>query len=530
MTETEGRTPDEAHPARKRSRLVYALDIVLVRLRFIGLLIAVMLVAAYWDDVVAHVERWTHKESARGGAAASDVEYFCPMHPHIVRGEPGTCPICGMPLSKRKKGVETGLPEGVLARVQLAPFRVAQGGIRTSPVEWRPLQREIETVGFVEVDERKTARISARFPGRVESLAVNFTGTTVQAGEALATIYSPEAFAAQESFLAAVRALRDVESAAPRDERAVDRARLLTDAARSRLALWGLLPAQIEAIERAGKASPTIDVQSPLAGVVTKKSVVVGDYVQEGTALFDVVDLSSVWLKARVYEVDLGLVAVGQKVAATATAFPGECFEGTVAFLDPVLDPASRTAGLRADLPNPDGRLKPGMYVTASIRIPMVSVEPFRSQPRPEAPPDAKPRVVYWCPMHPEVVRDEPGECAECGGMKLIRKEIPVGPGPSDVLAVPETAVVDTGKRKVVYVESDPGVFDAREVVLGPRVGAFYPVVSGLEAGMKVATAGSFLIDAETRLNPAAAGSYFGATGAPSSPGGAGGSHEGHTK
>ena len=507
-------------PKEPRSRLVYALDIVLVRLRFIGLLVAVMLFAAYWDDMKAHVERWFRPAGTAGAAGAADVEYFCPMHPHIVRTERGNCPICGMPLSQRKKGVAGGLPEGVLARVQLAPFRVAQAGIRTSPVEWRPLEHEIETVGFVDYDERRLARITARFPGRVESLAVDFTGTSAARGQPLATLYSPEVFAAEESLFASLRGLREVESAPNPDARSAERARGLVAAARSRLSLWGLWPEQIDAIEKDGKASPTVDVLSPLTGVVTKKAVVVGDYVTEGAALFDVADLSTVWIKARVYEGDLGVVAVGQEVVATSTAFPGEAFSGTVAFVDPFLDRSTRTADLRVDLPNPDGRLKPGMYVTASMRAPLRGIEPFKSMPQPPA--SDKPRVVYWCPMHPEVVQDTPGKCEKCGGMELERKEIPAGPGAGDVLAIPETAVIDTGKRKVVYVESSPGVYDAREVVLGPRAGAYYPVVQGLEAGMRVATAGSFLIDAETRLNPAAAGTYFGASGAPGSKAAAG--------
>lgn len=510
--------PETSPPKKPRSRLVYALDIVLVRLRFILLLVAVMLFAAFWDDIVAHVERWTHTETAHGPAGTADVEYFCPMHPQVVRPEPGSCPICGMPLSKRKKGTKEELPDGVIARVQFAPFRIAQAGIRTSPVEWRPLLREIETVGTVDFDERNLARITARFPGRVESLAIDFTGRAVARGDALATLYSPEVFAAQESLLSAVRGLRDAESAPTPDARAVERSRGLAAAARSRLLLWGLWPEQVEKLEKEGKSSPTVEVLAPLSGVVTKKSVVVGDYVAEGASLFEVADLTTVWIKARVYEADLGVVATGQKVTAASTAFPGETFEGTVVFVDPFLDRATRTASLRADLPNPGGRLKPGMYVAATLRVPVASIEPFRSLARPASAGDApaKPRIEYWCPMHPEVVQDTPGKCDQCGGMQLVRREVPAGPALGEVLAVPETAVIDTGKRKVVYVESSPGVFDAREVVLGPRAGVFYPVVSGVEPGMRVATAGSFLIDAETRLNPAAAGTYFGATGAPS--------------
>jgi Cu(I)/Ag(I) efflux system membrane fusion protein len=514
---------DPHPPAPPRSRLAYAVDIVLVRLRFILLLVAVMLIAAYWDDIVAHVERWTHGDDAPHEGDTSGAEWFCPMHPQVIRAEPGNCPICGMPLSKRAKGEAAKLPEGVTARVQFSPFRIAQGGIRTSPVEWRPLEREIETVGFVDYDERKLARIAARFPGRVESLAVDFTGTTVEAGKPLAKLYSPEVFAAQQSLLASVRAWNDAKAATRAGEKEVERAASIVESARARLTLWGMTRAQVDALEKSGQASPTVDVLAPISGVVTKKSVVAGDYVTEGAALFDVAGLSSVWIRARVFEDDLGVIAAGRAVTATASAYPGEAFEGAVAFVDPFLDKATRTADVRVDLANPGGRLKPGMYVAATVRVPLADIEPFKSMPRPAA--DGKPRVVYWCPMHPEVQQDTPGECAKCGGMVLEKKEIPAATAGS-VLALPETAVVDTGKRKVVYVESSPGVFDGHEVVLGPRAGVWYPVIRGVEAGARVATAGSFLVDAETRINPAAAGTYFGAADASKpAPG-----HEGHGK
>jgi Cu(I)/Ag(I) efflux system membrane fusion protein len=501
--------PPEPAPKPPRNRFVYALDIVLVRLRFIGLLVVVMLLAAYWDDIKAHVERWTHRAEPAPAAGAAATEYFCPMHPQVVRDAPGSCPICGMNLSKRAKGEAQKLPEGVTARVQFSPLRIAQGGIRTSAVEWKPLERGIESAGFVEYDERKLARITARFPGRVESLAVDFTGTTVEKGKPLARIYSPEVFAAEESLRTASKGLRDAKAAPKPDAKSVELAETLRSAARSRLSLWGLTDEQLDEIEKADATASTIDVLAPISGVVTKKAVVVGDYVAEGAALFDVADLSDVWVKARVFEADLGVVAVGQKVTATSTAFAGETFEGTVAFVDPFLDKATRTAALRIDVPNPAGRLRPGMFVNATVRVRLADVEPFKSMSRPSG--DAKPRVVYTCPMHPDVVQDVPGDCPKCG-MHLEKKDVPAV-GSSDVLAVPETAVVDTGKRKVVYVESAPGVFDAREVVLGPRAGVFFPVVKGLDAGMRVATAGSFLIDAETRLNPAAAGTFFGASG-----------------
>ncbi len=503
-----------------KGRLLYGLEIALIRLRFVGVLVVVMVLAAYWDDIVARVERWLHREAAPA-VAADGVEFFCPMHPQIVRPQASKCPTCGMPLSQRRQSTVADHPAGVLARVQFSPLRIAQGGIRTSPVEYRPLEREIQTAGFIDYDERKLTRISTRFHGRVESTRILFRGITVARADSLVTLYSPEVFAAEETLLSALRGLREAEAAEIPDARAVERGNALADSARSRLVLWGLWPEQIDAIEKLGEASPLVEVLAPLSGVVTKKVVLVGDYVTEGAALCELADLSTVWIVARVFEEDLGVIKVGQPISSTASAFPGEIFAGTIVFVDPFLDRATRTADLRADLPNPDGRLRPGMYVNAVVRVDMSEVEPFRSMPRPAM--TLGPRVEYACPMHPEIVHDAPGNCEECGGMALVRREIPATSA-NGVLAIPETAVIDTGKRRVVYVESSPGVFDAREVVLGPRVGAFYPVVEGLDAGMRVATAGSFLIDAETRLDPAAAGSYFGASAAPE-PGSAAG-HE----
>lgn len=480
------------------SAIASAIRILTVRLRFIGLLVAVMLVAAWWNDVVAIVERRFHRTSESSSADTSDVEWFCPMDPQVVRDESGKCPICAMPLSRRRKAEATALPDGVLARVTLSPYRVAQAGVRTSPAEWRPLEREVATVGFLEFDERRLSRIAARYPGRVTYVSPDVvTGAAVTKGQPVLTLWSPELFSAEAAF---VTAQRD----APGSSAAVS--------ARRKLENWGLTAEQIDEIARAGQAFETVNVLAPATGVITRRSVVAGDYVQEGTALFDVADLSSVWLLARVYEEDLPLVVPGRRVTATTTAWRDQPVEGTIAFVDPVVDRASRTVGVRVELPNPDGRLRPGMFVTATVRVPLADIEPWRSAPRPAA---GAARTVYVCPMH-DVVRDAPGECEKCGGMKLIARELPAGPGPGDVLAVPETAVVDTGARRIVYVESSAGVFDAHEVVLGPRAGAFFPVIRGVAPGARVATAGSFLLDAETRLDPAAAGTYFGATGAPS--------------
>jgi Cu(I)/Ag(I) efflux system membrane fusion protein len=460
-------------PRKSGSWILQALRVAVVRLRFVALLVGIVLLAAYWDDLWAHGERWFGRRPSTELSMKAGDEFFCPMHPVVVSAGPGQCPGCGMPLSRRSKGEAPALPGGFLTRVQFSPYRIAQAGIRTSPVERLPLEREIVTSGVVEYDERKLTRVTMRFHGRIESTAVKFRGVSVERGERLVTIYSPEVFAAEETLLSAARSLRDAEAAGVPDPKAVERGRALVDSARSRLILWGLWPEQLDAIVAGDTASASVDVLAPLSGVIARKAVLVGDYVTEGAPLFDVADLSTVWIVAQVYEEDLGVIAVGQEITATSLAYPGESFDGTIAFVDPILDRATRTADLRADVPNLGGRLKPGMYVSSIVRVPVAGIEPFRSTSR----------------------------------------------GPHDaVLAVPESAVIDTGRRNVVYVESSPGVFDAHEVVLGPRAGIYYSVIEGLDEGMRVATAGSFLIDAETRLDPAAAGTYFGASTAPESP------------
>jgi Cu(I)/Ag(I) efflux system membrane fusion protein len=317
----------------------------------------------------------------------------------------------------------------------------------------------------------------------------------------------------------------------------------------------------VDGILESGGAETHVTVRSPLSGTELEKRIVQGQYVMEGDDLYRIADLAAVWVRARVFAGDLDAVAAGREVLARVEGLPGESFPGTVSFVDPVVDPATRTVGVRMDVANPAGRLRPGMYATATIRIPVADLEPFRSRAAAEPAPAPAPapagpywtctlhpgvvateagrcpecsmdlvkgdlgpgqRVAWWCPHHPEVTADSAGgSCARCGGMQLVARVVTETPAGS-VLAVPELAVVDTGSRKVVYRESSPGVFDAVEVVLGARAGGWYPVLSGVAPGERVVAAGAFLVDAETRLNPAAAAAYFGASGAPSKGGGHG--------
>jgi Cu(I)/Ag(I) efflux system membrane fusion protein len=527
--------PDEGAPETpgprpltrwQKFRLV--VKVVELRLRFVALMAATGLVFAYWDTLWNYYEKYTrpHEEAV---AAASESEYFCPMHPSVVQEQPGNCPICGMPLSRRKKGEKAALPAGVVARVQLAPHRVAQAGIRTVEVAAVHLAQTLTTVGSVGFDERRLARISSRVKGlsRIETLAVNFTGTPVKAGDVLAEIYSPELYqAVRELLLARQRAAEPPALDSLPGRPAPGAGEELLRLASEKLRLWGITQEQIDEILRTGKAAPRMPILAPQGGVVVRKNVVQGQYVAEGDPLFEIADLSHVWILAQVYEDQVGLVRVSQPVEASVEAYPGEVFKGQVAFKDPALNPTTRTLNVRFDLANPDGRLQPGMFATVTLKTPLEETAPFRARiaaakPRRNAA-EPTPAEQDRCP----VTHAKLGSMGDPIPVQLASRRVWVccagcpdklkadadhylatldAPAASEIVSVPESAVIDTGEKKIVYVEAQPGVFEGREVVLGGRVGDRFPVIEGLARGEKVAAAGAFLIDAESRLNQAEA-------------------------
>jgi Cu(I)/Ag(I) efflux system membrane fusion protein len=473
----------------------------LARLRFIAVLLAIGAVIAYWDTLGAYWQKWT-RPTVEIATASADSEFWCPMHPTIIRDHPDKCPICGMPLSKRKKGDKSEdepLPAGVVARVQLTPYRVALAGIQTTTVGYRPLTKELRTVGFVEFDERKLQRITARVAGksRIDKLFVNVTGQMVREGDPLARLYAPD-------LVVTVQNLLDARRAGNPD---------LERITRDRLRLWGIGDAEIADIVKKGVPTTHVTIRSPMSGHIIKKYQVEGEYVEEGARLFDLADLSTVWLEAPIYEDDLAFLREGLEITATTKAFPTRTFSGRISFVHPHLDAATRTLRVRFDVANPAHELRPGMYANVNLEVPTASLDLFRGRD------DA-----MW--------RDElAGEGAvqafaapspfgmatlvQAGIERAIRKS-------GQVLAVPESAVIDTGSRKIVYREASPGVYDGVLVEVGPRSGGFYPVVSGLSFGDRVASAGAFLIDAETRLTGGAGSTYFGASGGPQQ------KHEGH--
>ena len=568
-------------PRTRWRKIRLVIKVVELRLRFIALMALTALTFAYWDEIANRVDKWS-RPATPPHAHDAGIEFYCPMHPQVVQEEPGACPICGMPLARRKAGEKTPLPPGATARVELAPFRVAQAGIRTVPIAYKPLTQSVTTVGYVAFDERKLMNIIAKVPGqtRVEKLLVNYTGQNVAVGQTLAELYSPE-------MSQAVQELRNVSrraASAHASRTAVGRS-LVADrdemlrAAEEKLRLWGLTQAQIDEVKKTGRAAISIPILSPMQGHVIKKNVVEGQEVPAGFVMFELADLHTVWVQSQVYEQQLGLIHVGQPVEAVVEAFPGETFTGTVEFIQPRVDPTTRTVDVRYTLENPAYRLRPGMFATVNLKTVVADMPLFQAHNRSShsdvlasvqthcpvtgdplgsmgepVPVEVEGRNVLTCceacppkvkanpriylaklstsvnvtmsaetqktcpvtgaalgsmgkPVPVEVDGRKVWTCCEACPPKLkanpAKYLVRLAPPPGGaVLSVPESAVIDTGKRKVVYVETDPGVFMGREVVLGPRMGNLFPVLGGLAPGESVAASGAFLIDAESRLNP----------------------------
>src|SRR4051812_7834107 len=343
---------------------------VFARLRFVAIFVIAALLVGYWDNIKAHVDKWTRPPSHYAAADAHD-EWYCPMHPQVVRSQPGQCPICNMDLKKREPGERAA---AITDRIQLSPYRLALANVATTPIVYKPLVREVRALGVLDYDETRLANISARVAGRADELFLTYTGQSVKAGDPVYSLYSPEVFTAQREYLQARKRVNEL----PRDATAEVRAdaSAIYNASMQKLVLWGISREQLDRLDRefdaSGKVPTHFTVTSPITGTVVRKEINPGQYLQVGQTAYGVADLSVLWLKAKLYEVDIPLVRIGQKVDVRVEALPNEKVEATVTFLGFVLDPQTRTLDARIEVPNKDLRVRPGMFATAVIKAPAV--------------------------------------------------------------------------------------------------------------------------------------------------------------
>jgi membrane fusion protein, copper/silver efflux system len=400
------------------------------------------------------------------GSAGVAKLYYCPMHPSVVQDHPGECPICSMTLVLKPESGATPPPQATmtvpppsavvpgLAPIDLTPERIQLTGMKTAPVMRQPLRSELRTVGAVMASERGLAQINTRFAGWIQQLFVSETGRQVRRGEALATVYSPDVLRAEQELLTARKWAASTGGPPPaggalhgHDEATAG----LADDARKRLELLGVAPQEIDDVARTGQLQRTVTIRSPVSGTVIRKNVVAGGYIQPGSELYAVADLSNVWVVAEVYEHEVARVRIGQPARLELAAYSGQTFKGRVQFLYPTIDADSRTMRIRLEFRNPGAKLKPGMYGTVHLDVPQ-----------------------------------------------------------QEGLVVPSAAVVDTGEMQVVFVAKGAGHFEPRRVKVGARADGHTQILEGVTEGETVVTTANFLVDSESRLRAAIEGQSSG--------------------
>lgn len=463
--------------------------------------------------------------------SASKQVYTCSMHPQVRLDQPGNCPICEMPLIPAASATTAS---GEPPMLQLSEHAVAMASVETVVVERRPLSRDLRAVGRIEYNESSLATITPRVDGFVERLFVSFTGVEIREGDHLAEVYSPELLVAQQELLIALQSGGGTS---------------LAEVAKTKLRLLGLTDQQLADLVEKKQTTDRVTLYSPISGTVIEKSIVEKASFKAGDALYRIANLDSVWIYLDIYEYDLPWVRYGQKVRITAEAIPGRTFEGVVTFVQPIVNDQSRTVRVPVYVDNKDHVLKPGMFATAVIaaaltdkgtaaptgvegrftcpmhpqvlsdtagtcpicqmpleQIPLGSAEaagPDRHAEHDDHVSASPTAAKYLCPMkcEGEKTYDLPGHCPVCN-MNL--EEVPAGPAAAvegtGVLAVPLSAVLDSGTRQIVYIERSPGLFEPRELTLGPRAGEYFAVLAGLAVGDRVVTRGNFLIDSQFQV------------------------------
>ena len=395
---------------------------------YVGLLLAGLLLG--WLFFGGESEKVDQREKvALDHDHEGETTWTCSMHPQIRQEEPGQCPICGMDLIPLEGDAEVVAD----TEIQMTEAAMKIADVMTVTVQEQEPFKEIYLPGKVQADERRMSEITARFNGRIENLFINFTGQQVYKGQKLATIYSPELVTAQKELFEALK-FRDTNPS-------------FYQSAINKLKLWDLTDAQIEEIIDSGELKYQFDVLAPTSGTVTTRNVTVGDYVKEGESLFQIANLSKVWVMFDAYESDLPWISEGDEIQFAVQSLPKQAFTSKVTFIDPVLNPNTRTASIRTEVANTDDKLKPAMLARGIIKSSL--------------------------------------------------------PGLDEALLIPKSAVLWTGKRAIVYVKqpyATQPTFEYREILLGPEAGGQYVVSGGLNAGEEVVANGVFKVDAAAQL------------------------------
>ena len=389
-------------------------------------------------------------ETESPNSADTPTTYTCPMHPQILRDQPGECPICGMTLvpvemeAEEHDGMDMDMPDSRPNEVSIEPQMLNNLGVRTETVKVRSLSRDVRFTGEVAVDDSTTEVLQSWVAGRIEKVHVDAVGDEIVKGEQIVKIYSPQLLTTSEELVSAIEYAEELKERDALPQSILD-AESMVEATEKRLRLWGLRPEQIERIKKSREAETDVMIYATASGTVHKKMVYEGQYVKEGTPLYELIDFGELWVYLNVFENDLGYVYQGMPVEFTTPAFQNRAFYGQVSKIEPMMDAKSRTGRVRVAISNPGERLIPGMYVESEIQIPISSGRP----------------------------------------------------------TVSNLAVIRTGERDLVIVARGGGKFYPQEVTLGRLADGYYPILSGLEVGQEVVSQASFLIDSESQLKAA---------------------------
>ncbi len=403
----------------------------------IGVLAAVIVIAGGYWGYVTFIQK---NDTISSGKEV----YTCPMHPQIVQDRPGQCPICGMDLVKEEEiGQEDqsdhDLGGADISSVKLSPSQQVLANVQTERVKTMQFQGEKTFNGYVKINESKFAHISTAVSGKIVNMFVSFEGEMVRKGQKVLEIYSPELVSTQKEYLLALDNFNQVKTSGNR--LAIEQAQSLVSSSRERLILWEMTYAQIDELERTKSVKTTTIQYSKYSGIITKKYVHVGHWAMAGEDIYDVADLSSVWVIANVYESDMQYIKSGQTAEIYSTAYPDEVMRAKINFINPVFNPESRTLEVRIDVSNKDMKLKPDMYLKVKINT-------------------------------------------------YVTQSI----------GVPKNAVIRTGEHNYVYIEKEKGVYEPKEVQIGYEQHGYYAITSGLAEGDLVVTSGGFLIDSESQI------------------------------